>query len=298
MIGAEAMISAPTFYLYGEPPRSIEDGFVHVESMDDRSRPNEWTIQPHAHEQLAHIFYVAAGGGEVIADGGRRCCSAPCLLLVPAAVVHGFDWQEETIGSVITLATPRLSGLTWLAPETAGLLSRLDVIPLDAGEAGKIERCIADLMLELRWSKIGHDAAVQAALLSILVTVLRQRTAPPIAATNEGRQRALVARLRERIEARYRLREPIADYALALGTSETALRLACAHVAGCPPAAMIDQRALLEARRSLIFSDLSIGEVAFSVGFPDAGYFSRFFTKHIGRSPRSYRDAQRAGYRG
>jgi AraC family transcriptional activator of pobA len=104
----------------------------------------------------------------------------------------------------------------------------------------------------------------------------------------------MVARMRERIEERYRLREPVAAYASALGTSETALRLACAKVAGASPAAMIDQRALLEARRSLLFSDLSVSEIAYSVGFEDPAYFSRFFTRHIGRSPRQYRADQRA----
>lgn len=285
---------SPTFYLYGEPHRSVEDGFVHVESIDDRSRPSEWTIRPHSHTELAHIFYLASGGGEMLADGRTLPCPAPCLLLMPAGVVHGFDWEEETSGSVLTLATRRLSGLTWLAPDTAGVLARADVVPLSELEAARIEACMDDLRRELGWAKIGHDAAVQSSLLAIMVVALRQRTARPDPATNEGRQRAMVARMRERIEERYRLREPVAAYASALGTSETALRLACAKVAGASPAAMIDQRALLEARRSLLFSDLSVSEIAYSVGFEDPAYFSRFFTRHIGRSPRQYRADQRA----
>ncbi len=53
----------PSFYLYGEPQRSVAEGFVHVESLDDRSRPSEWTIRPHVHRDLHHIILIARGGG-------------------------------------------------------------------------------------------------------------------------------------------------------------------------------------------------------------------------------------------
>ena len=54
-------------------------------------------------------------------------------------------------------------------------------------------------------------------------------------------------------------------------------------------AAMLDERALLEARRLLLYSNLSVTEIAYSVGFDDPAYFSRFFTRHVGQPPRAYR---------
>lgn len=285
--------TTPTFYLYGEPHRSVEDGFIHAESLDDRSRPSEWTIRPHSHSELAHIFYLASGGGMVRADNEQLPCQAPCLLLIPANVIHGFDWERETSGSVVTLATRRLSGLAWFAPETVRLLARRDVIALSTGEAKRIDDLIGSLMQELAWAKAGHDMAVQAALLSILVIALRKGGPWPSVHPDSGRYQTIVARLRERIEARFRLREPVSAHAAALGTSETALRIACQRVAGSSPAAMLDQRALVEARRALIFSDLSVGEIAYSLGFEDPAYFSRFFARNVGRSPRRYRAEQR-----
>jgi hypothetical protein len=95
----------PTFYLYGEPRRAVEERFVHVEALVDRTRPSEWTIRPHAHAELNHIFYVSTGGGSVITDEGLVPFTAPCLLLVPAGAVHGFRWELESAGSVVTVAT-------------------------------------------------------------------------------------------------------------------------------------------------------------------------------------------------
>jgi AraC family transcriptional activator of pobA len=55
---------------------------------------------------------------------------------------------------------------------------------------------------------------------------------------------------------------------------------------------MLDDRALLEARRLLLYSQLSVVEIAYAVGFDDPAYFSRFFTRHIGQPPRAYRAAR------
>ncbi|MET0374280.1 MAG: helix-turn-helix domain-containing protein [Rhizorhabdus sp.] len=273
----------------------MEDSFIHVESLDDRSRPNEWTITPHSHAELAHIFYLSGGGGMINADAQRLRCRAPCLLLMPVGVVHGFDWDEQTVGFVITVSIRRLLDLRNLSRDAAALLAQPAVIPLGAEDASRIDRHIGDLLQELGWARVGHEAAVQSALLAVLVIALRQQNTGTALAVDEGRYRSVVARLRERIEHRFRLRESVSSYARALGTSETALRLAARRVAGMSPGAMLNHRALLEGKRSLIFSDLTISEIAYSLGFEDAAYFSRFFKEHVGQSPRAYRAAQRQG---
>lgn len=285
--------TAPSFYLYGEPHQSVEDSFVHIESLDDRSRPNEWTIAPHSHKELSHIFYISKGGGIIQADGERPVCQAPCLLLIPAGIVHGFAWEEETSGIVITIATHRLVDLNHWTKDTASLLSEPEVLSLSKEDAALVDRHAADLMRELSWARVGHEAAVQAALLSISVIALRGKRARVAKHGQDGRYNRLVARLRARIEDRFRLRESIASYAHALGTSETALRVACLRIAGMSPGTLIQQRALLEAKRALLFTDLSVSEIAYSLGFEDAAYFSRFFHRNMCMGPRAYRQAQR-----
>jgi len=88
------------------------------------------------------------------------------------------------------------------------------------------------------------------------------------------------------------LREPVSAHARALGVSLTALRQACARVANSSPAQMLDDRALLEARRMLLYSQLSVTDIAYAVGFEDPAYFSRFFARHVGQPPRSWRAAR------
>ena len=41
----------------------------------------------------------------------------------------------------------------------------------------------------------------------------------------------------------------------------------------------INARLLLETKRDLIYTFIGVKEIALSLGFSDAGYFSRFFSK-------------------
>jgi AraC family transcriptional activator of pobA len=50
---------------------------------------------------------------------------------------------------------------------------------------------------------------------------------------------------------------------------------------------------MLEAMRLLRFGDLTVGEIAFRVGYGDPLYFSRAFKRHTGRSPQAYRERVR-----
>jgi AraC-like DNA-binding protein len=53
----------------------------------------------------------------------------------------------------------------------------------------------------------------------------------------------------------------------------------------------IDRQRIQLARAILHYADLSIGETAHRIGFPDIYAFSRFFKRHTGQSPQSFRQS-------
>lgn len=282
--------SIPSFYLYGEPHRAVQDGFIHVEQLADRSRASGWTIRPHAHADLAQIFLVVSGGGLMHADDREIVCRAPTVLAIPAGVVHGFSWRSDSSGAVVTLAQAYLAEVAGRFPDLAAVFAGLRALSPTHQQVSDLLLNATALQRELGWAALGHHAAVEAQLLGLLVGVLRQlgpiETKPR---TTSRQQASLVARYRERIGERFRLRETVSRHAAALGSSETSLRSACARIAGRSPAAMLDERAMLEARRALRYTTLSVAEIGYAVGFADPAYFSRFFTRHAGCSPRAYR---------
>lgn len=284
----------PFFYLYGEPQRLVNDSFIHVESLAARSLPSNWTIRPHVHRDLNHIIFMATGGGDMQAEESSLRFDAPCLLHIPASFVHGFQWHHGSTGSVITIANSHLGDVTRREAALASLFAAPTVVPLADDDRAMIEAAIADMSQELSWAAPGHQLAAETALMRILVKALRLSSRTGLQPRADASHYAImVARFRERIEQHFREREDIGRYAAALGTSPTALRVACRRIAGLSPAAMLDERTIVEARRLLRYSSVAVSQVGQAVGFEDAGYFSRFFKKHVGHSPRAYRDARK-----
>jgi len=280
----------PTFSLYGEPHRAVANHFLHAESLDDRSRPAGWTIRPHSHRELNHLILIAEGGGMMEAEGTVTRFDAPCLLLIPSQIVHGFRWHSESSGFVVTLANTYRDEIVRRDPEAASLFVAPAVAPLSRDAADAIASQAQVLIGELSWIAPAHRTAVDAALSHIIVHVLRglaQHTTDE--EQGRGRQAELVARFRALVEERFRQREPIGSYAIELGVSTTTLRVACADIAGMPPSEIVNLRAFLEAKRALFYTNLSVAQIAYSLGFLDPAYFTRSFAKHAGLSPRQFR---------
>ena len=216
------MSAAPTFFLYGEPPQAAAEGFLHLEPLDARTRPANWHIRAHRHDDLHHVFMLCDGSGEMRVDGERFAFAAPALLLVPAGCTHALHFARETTGQVLTLSYPMMARCETAEPEFAGLFECASALPIGP-DPQEVRQTLDRLGRELAWRAPGHTAAVQAALVQVLVAALRLRGRDAPAAGREAGDQRLVARLREQVEARFRLNEPVAAYASALGVSLTRL---------------------------------------------------------------------------
>jgi AraC family transcriptional activator of pobA len=282
------MSAVPHFFLYGEPRREAGPRFLHLEALAHRSRPSNWTIRPHAHTDLHHVFALRSGTGAMTAEGRQLLFTSPCLLIVPAGVVHGFAFEAEASGTVLTIAEPYARELIRREPEFAALFTGASC--LAAEDVDDLDQNLAKLSRELVWQAPGHAAAIEGHLLAVLVQALRlSRRAAGGADPVAGRAAMLVAKFRETIEARFRTGASLDAYAAHMAVTPAQLRRACHQIAGCPPMRLVQDRILLEAERVLLYTNMSVAEAAAYLGFEDSAYFSRFFAKRTGRPPRSVR---------
>jgi AraC family transcriptional activator of pobA len=277
----------PQFFLYGEAPRIVGDRFLHLETLDERSRPANWNIRPHSHDRLNHLMHVREGGGRMFADARTTSFQAPCLLVLPSDVVHGFAFAPDTVGRVLTVSDRYLLDHMAARVDTGGLFAAPRALPLTAD--GAFEELLARLAIELAWTAPGHSEAVEALLVLVLVEALRAARQAPAASSRRGAAAALVARFRGLVEAKHRSETRVEAYAAELGVSAKRLRNACARAAATTPLRIIQHRLLLEARRLLLYSNMTVSEVAYFLGFDDPAYFTRVFTKATGASPRAFR---------
>lgn len=81
----------------------------------------------------------------------------------------------------------------------------------------------------------------------------------------------------------------VTDYASRLGISPKSLTKHLQKIGALTPSDFIKERIVTEAKRKLIYTDASIKEIAFDLGFNDPAYFSRFFTKATKNSPLQFK---------
>jgi AraC family transcriptional activator of pobA len=282
----------PSFFLYGEPPREVADHFLHIEALDDRSRPNNWNIRPHAHAALNHIFYLTSGGGVIRAESLTTRFCTPCAISIPARIIHAFEFDEDTSGTVFTLSETFLREQLVRHAEFAELFSApcLLEFPDTNRDATSLRSSLERLTWELAWRAPGHAAAVESQLQAILVALLRlDHRGRDEVQRAQSREAELLARFRQLLETAFHSNKPIAHYARALGISPSRLRAACIEVTHRSPIKLLQDRLLLEAKRVLLYSNMSIAEAGYHLGFGDPAYFTRFFTKCTGMSPRKFR---------
>lgn len=284
--------AVPAFFLYGEPLRAPDARTVHIETIAARSSLHEWKIRAHRHRDLHQVLIVWRGPIEAHLDGSRSVLRGPAFVIVPPVTVHSFQFGKQTDGIVITFASGLAREIFRDACGLREVLERPAASRFRRAQlaATDIEHITRMLLRESSRAAAGRDTALHGLLMTLLTNVLRiSADTPAPAPSTAHRDRETVAHFREVLERRYRGHLDVADYAREIGTSETRLRKACVRVAGQSPIQLVQARMLIEAERQLRYTGMSITQIAYYLGFEDPAYFSRFFAKGMGASPRRFR---------
>ena len=288
-----------SFALYGSSdvqPAWAE--LVHLETIPERSSLFDWEIDLHFHEGLIQLLYLTAGGeGAAFIDGTRWPLRPPCLIVVPARAVHGFSFHPQTDGPVITAAQKPLESLAVLT--APGLLEHLHrPVVLDVAPGSRHAQALLPLFeaigRESQLHSSGGMTAGMTLLAALFVQVARVAAAAPAAAHRaRSRKAAQIERFRALLDERFRRREPVQAYAQALGITLGQLTRLSKELLGVPAQVVVNARVVHEAQRELVYSSLSVKQIAAELGFEDEAYFGRFFRKHTGQRPTEFRTEAR-----
>ena len=95
------------------------------------------------------------------------------------------------------------------------------------------------------------------------------------------------------VEQNYKTLHTVTDYANRLGVSPKSLTKHFQKIGSQTPSDLIKNRIVLEAKRQLIYTNDSVKQIAYSLGFNDAAYFTRFFKKAALKSPLQFKKDQK-----
>jgi len=157
---------------------------------------------------------------------------------------------------------------------------------------GLLEKLHAEYEKENLFQQEMLDAYMQA-LLIYLNRIYERQYENSIPILN----RQLLTRYQECIEVRFKELHDVGAYAKLLNISTSHLNNLVREQSGRTAMEHIHTRLVLEGKRLLFNTSMSVKEIAFELGFKDDSYFNRFFKRCENITPTAYRSNIRQKYR-
>lgn len=160
------------------------------------------------------------------------------------------------------------------------------VVP-SANEGLKLEFILKNLIEEFQQESTGQYDMLQSYLKQFIIQSVRiKKESNPLKDDSTSK---LFKDFSVLVEMNYKELHSVSDYATRLGLSPKSLSKHFQKLGAITPSEFIKKRIVLEAKRQFLYSDDSIKTIAYNLGFNDAAYFSRFFSKATSQSPNTYK---------
>ncbi|MBA1202751.1 helix-turn-helix domain-containing protein [Pseudomonas capeferrum] len=278
----------PLFQLYGENQAWPGTDLLHCESISARSRLHHWEIKAHRHAELFQLLYVRRGHAQVEIEGQRSTISEATIQVVPPLAVHGFHFSADIQGHVLTFGTALVADLEKHLGAPLTVLGRAASYPLEADRRA-LHTLVDTLHREYQGHAPGRALMLQSLMTTLMVWMSRRQQVGHRPRNRNEREQQLISRYLRLVEAHYREHLSVETFATRLGVSSVQLNALCRQLTGQTALQVVHQRLLLEARRNLIYTRMSISQLSDYLGFSDATYFSRFFKRLAGQTPNAFR---------
>ena len=238
-----------------------------------------WRIESLHGRPMHRLYWITRGQGRVTVNCVTRGYGPNTAVFVPAGVQMALELPAQMQGLEL-----RLPAGTDLGLPGDPFHLRISSIEAQASLTSHLER----IERELAAGAPAMARAVTGYGLLVSAWMERELTRAEGAILRERTHR-LAEQFGILMEARFRSGRGIADYAAELQVTPTHLSRICREAAGRPAHALLTERLMHEARRLLRDTDMPAREVAQTLGFSSAAYFTRAFQQATGRTPSEFR---------
>jgi len=265
--------------------------YIQSESLSERSGLFNWEISPHLHTHLLQIFYIENGSVRVEMTKGSYELKAPGIMIIPPGSVHGFSYDPLIKGHVISIGEVYLEEL--LQSDARLLLNLKNIEFITEFDEEISFDYLLNINLQINKELFGDFKERQLALKALLslsflkLHRLLERNYSSVNKQNLNESHYYT--FQKSFKNTLPFTKTIPDYAAELNISPVHLNRICQAATGRSASWILQEYAVLEAQKLMIFTSCSLSEIAYQLNFSDPAYFSRLFRKHIGITPGKYR---------
>lgn len=267
-------MSAPS-----QTPDTLPHNSIQVMTLAQMTMGEQWLLEQ-LHVRDHHVLiWVTRGQGRLLLHGLRRGFGAHNAIFVPAGKLLALEFGRQVQGQAVIIPD---DGRVPLPDRTQQL--RLQ----DGLAQAELTGLFDDLRRELHEQRpfLTESLTAIAALISIW---LRRQMQLDTSNARASAAERIVRRYCTLLAEDFHSGRAMASYAEDLDITPTHLTRVCKQCVGITAADMLSQMIQHDARLQLTQTDTPINEIASSLGFGSAAYFTRFSQQHFGDSPSQIR---------
>ena len=228
------------------------------------------------------IIWFQKGSVTHYVDFNQYAIAPGTIFFISPGQIHSFDTKHDQEGYVLKICAELFDDFV-----------SLSCVTVQDKDSAALEMLIGAMQEELKKEdSLGHREALHA-LVKLFVIMVRRSYAEinPSAPNPHKVSYKAFLNFRKLIEENYCRMHTVKDYAALLNVSSKTLTLYVNECSKYSPLELINNRIILEAKRLLRYSVLSVKEIAFRLGFEDPSYFAKFFKRLVKQSPADYRES-------
>ena len=242
------------------------------------------------HQDDYYIFgFLSRGRARGMIDFEEIDFSGGQFIVIQPGQVHRFV-RAEGVEGYLLLVESRFVGA-----EEKAALDRFRLFtssfPLDSRRQKELSQLVDLLESRVKISPTSQAKAVVNRLVEAFVGIVAEAVSGhdyPNARYSQ-RQVELLLSFRQLLVGQLSQHRRPAYYADQLHVSTVYLNEVVRRLTGRSATTYIQTELLLRAKRQLCYTNRSVKEVAYDLGFDDSAYFSRLFTRVVGASPTAFR---------
>lgn len=235
---------------------------------------------PHTHNSYLELVYLSKGDGQHTIDTNAYCIAPPVLYVIKENQLHFWDISSEPEGFVLIIKKVFVD--QYCDYELRYLISRLQYHP--EMDVAKEDAPTINTLFELLISEAENSCKPRTPFLSLLkalmAKILSSQTLQHLPANSD-----IYSRFTELLFSSKDLINSVAHYANLLNTTPQNLNAACKKETGNSASTILASRIIAEANRLLLYTQLSVSEISYMLGFHDNSHFSKYFKKNTGKAP-------------
>jgi AraC family transcriptional regulator, transcriptional activator of pobA len=268
---------------------------VWMEEADIGSAASRGARRPHRHD-YHELIWMREGEARHLVDGQPVSIEPGTITLIARGQVHVFEHARALTGVIVRFGEELLYDGPMARTNPASLLAARNerTVPVPENEVDRLEAILDMLSAEIGGPPDARAIDLQRHLLSSLLLWV-ERWYEDAHAELHGADPAaqLHRRFAQLLERDFADHHDTGHYADALGVPQATLSRALSEVTGRTTKELITDRVMLEAARLLRFTDRSVNEISYALGFEDQLYFSRAFKRRRGEAPTAHRERVR-----